>query len=61
MPNPEFIELVAQMRATQKQYFKTRDPVVMDRAKALEREVDAAIAEYRRSARQLALPIEVSL
>ena len=42
----EFIELVRQMREAQKEYFHTRDRQVLQRSKALEKRVDALIAEY---------------
>ena len=42
----EFIELVRQMREAQKEYFRTRDRQVLQRSKALEKRVDALIAEY---------------
>lgn len=37
-------ELVRLMRDTQKAYFKTRDTNALNESKALERQVDAAIA-----------------
>ncbi len=45
MIHAEFIELVAQMRAVQKNYFKTRSKDVLLESKNLERQVDAAIAQ----------------
>ena len=39
----EFIELVRQMRAAQKEYFKTRSKDVLNRSKELERKVDAEL------------------
>lgn len=39
----EFIKLVEQMRITQKEYFKTRNFKVLEKARGLEREVDQAI------------------
>jgi hypothetical protein len=39
----EFVELVAAMRAAQKEYFRTRTPSSLAEAKRLEREVDAAL------------------
>lgn len=38
-----FIYLVAQMRQTQKEYFKTRDPETLKKSKQLERSVDENI------------------
>lgn len=39
----EFIELVREMRAAQKEYFKTRSKDVLSRSKELERNVDAEL------------------
>lgn len=36
----EFIELVREMRAAQKEYFKTRSKDVLNHSKELERKVD---------------------
>ena len=46
MTTPEFnqfVDLVRQMRETQKLYFETRDREILDRSKNLERRVDRAI------------------
>lgn len=59
MTTTEFIELVAQMRMTQKNYFKTRSKYVLEQSKALERQVDVAIAqiaEARAKQTDLAIP-----
>ena len=61
MPNPEFIELVAQMRAAQRNYFATRDGAVLKRSKELERQVDDYIAQVKQKAEQLSLSIEGEL
>lgn len=39
----EFIELVREMRAAQKEYFRTRSKDVLNRSKELERKVDAEL------------------
>ena len=39
----DFEELVKEMRALQKSYFRTRDPETLQASKRLEREVDAFI------------------
>lgn len=39
----EFAELVGQMRAAQRLYFRTRDLNVLERSKDLERQVDAEL------------------
>jgi hypothetical protein len=39
----EFIELVREMRAAQKEYFKKRSKDVLNRSKELERKVDAEL------------------
>ena len=41
-----FIKKVEVMRATQKNYFKFRNPTVLRKSKALEKEVDNEIATY---------------
>lgn len=41
------IALVERMRAKQKEYFRTHTIIVFEEAKALEREVDEALAHYR--------------
>ena len=43
-----FVELVEAMRAVQKKYFRKRLPDDLERAKALEQEVNRRIVEYRR-------------
>lgn len=42
----EFIELVRQMRASQKHYFVTRSQEELKNAKALERQVDFVLEEF---------------
>ena len=39
----EFFDKVVEMRKAQKDYFKTRDVLVLKNAKALEREIDEEI------------------
>lgn len=46
----KLLELVDQMRAAQREYFKTRSPAAMDRAKKLEREVDRQLAARHEAA-----------
>lgn len=41
----EFLELVRDMRASQKEYFRTRSRGVLGESKSLERQVDSYIAE----------------
>ena len=43
-----FVELVSEMRATQKEYFITRDTALLRKAKKLESLVDKAITESQR-------------
>lgn len=43
MDAKEFYAKVAEMRKAQKDYFRTRDALVLKNAKALEREIDAEI------------------
>ena len=47
MEMDEFVELVASMRDSQRQYFQLRTGEWLERAKALEKHVDKAIAEIR--------------
>lgn len=39
----EFTELVRSMRQAQRQYFKTRNPEILEQSKKLEKAVDAEI------------------
>lgn len=41
----KFVDLVRQMRQTQRTYFDTRDRELLDRSKSLERQVDRALLE----------------
>lgn len=41
----QFVELVVEMRRTQKEFFKSRNYTVMQKAKILEKEVDERSAE----------------
>lgn len=41
----QFVELVVEMRRTQKEFFKSRNYTVMQKAKILEKEVDERAAE----------------
>jgi hypothetical protein len=45
MTPEEFVVLVGRMRDAQREYFRTRDPEVLNRSKYLERQVDRAIKE----------------
>lgn len=40
----EFFDKVAQMRRLQKEYFKTRSSIALQRSKQLEKEIDIEIA-----------------
>jgi len=41
------MDLVAKMRQAQREYFQTRDRMVLQRVKELEREVDSAVPRMR--------------
>ena len=41
--NEEFVDAVRQMRKWQKEYFRTRQPRVMEEAKVWEKKVDALL------------------
>lgn len=43
-----FINLVEELRKTQREFFATRSHAVLQKSKDLERRVDEAIAAYRR-------------
>ena len=43
MTEADFRALVCRMRKAQRDYFRTRDRVILDESKRLEREVDAEI------------------
>ena len=43
MTYEQFIDLVAEMRQAQKEYFKTRDRNILSKSKQLEAQVDAEI------------------
>lgn len=43
----DFIELVKKMRDAQKEYFRTRDKVVLAESKKLEKQVDNRINELQ--------------
>ena len=45
MSEDEFYALVAEMRAKQNEYFRTRDANVLNECRKLERQVDRAIAD----------------
>lgn len=44
----EFFDKVCTMRQLQKEFFKTRDKFTMDKARKVEREVDAEIERVKR-------------
>jgi len=48
----QFVELVVEMRRTQKEFFKSRNYTVMQKAKILEKEVDERAAEILNSFNQ---------
>lgn len=45
MKTLDFLNLVKRLRESQKTYFRKRDPSSLEKAKAVEREVDNAIIE----------------
>lgn len=49
----EFVELVREMRAAQKEYFKTRSKDVLSRSKELERKVDAELQSINNTQQKL--------
>lgn len=51
----EFIDLVAQLRAAQRAYFRTRSYADLDNCKILERQVDNALRSIGQDNNQLPL------
>ena len=51
----DFIRLVSEMRAAQKEYFRTRDKAVLANSKMLERSVDAKLAQSKQGCRKQSL------
>lgn len=51
----EFIDLVAQLRAAQRAYFRTRSYADLDNCKILERQVDNALRSIGQDNNQLSL------
>ena len=45
----DFIDLVRRMRAKQKEYFRTRDAMILRESKDLERRVDDAIEDANKT------------
>lgn len=45
MTPDEFRRLVAEMRAAQREYFRTRSATALEQSKSLEKRVDAALRE----------------
>ncbi len=54
----EFVELVRSLRITQKNYFKDRTMSTMQRAKAVEHQVDVWLHEWDRKQREETLNLE---
>ena len=52
----DFVTLVAEMRETQKIYFRTRSSYSLNTAKALEKKVDHAIEQWEQSQDEKKLP-----
>lgn len=48
MDKDVFVNLVEELRKTQREFFATRTHSVLQKSKALEKRVDEAIAAYRR-------------
>lgn len=48
MDKDVFVNLVEELRKTQREFFATRTHAVLQKSKALEKRVDEAIAAYRR-------------
>jgi hypothetical protein len=42
-----FVDLVSNLRAAQREFFRTKSSAALEQSKRLEKQVDAAIREYR--------------
>jgi len=49
----DFVELVADMRRSQKDYFRQRDRQALSHSKELERRVDQAVEDHQQKQKQL--------
>ncbi len=52
MNDDQFFNKVAEMRKTQKEYFRTRDARILRKSKALEAEIDKEIARRQQTKAQ---------
>lgn len=60
--NPrQFYDKVCELRAAQKEYFKTRSSAALNRSKALEREIDAEIARVNAILSKRPQPVQGNL
>jgi len=48
MTEPEFYQLIEQMRQAQIDYFRTRDKDCLSKSKSLERKVDKQVEEFKK-------------
>ena len=46
-PNAEFVQLIAEMRAAQREYFSTRSAVALSESQRLEKKVDQVIRIFK--------------
>lgn len=61
MNSREFFDKVSLMRRLQREYFKTRSKSVLERSKAVEREIDAEIERVSRMCGIKAEPVQGNL
>ena len=54
----DFVRLVSEMRAVQKEYFRTHDKVVLQNSKMLEKSVDAKLEQFKQGCYQQTLFME---
>jgi len=52
MTHNQFVELIRELRFTQKQYFKHRTQGFLEKSKALEKQVDQYLTESEKSTQQ---------
>lgn len=53
MTDQQFRDLVAELRHTQKEYFRTRSATVLEKSKALEKRVDQALQEFSSTQKEM--------
>lgn len=61
MNKKEFFDKVSEMRAAQKEYFKTRSGIALERSKRLEKEIDNEIRRVNAILNNRPMPVQGDL